>query len=123
MSKEQKHVVFPIDEKRWGIMDAQAKVEKFTHRWGLKLVNIKEPAMTNIYWNAGMNAYLKRPRGYLNTHAVYVAVANTPTAAKKAAAEWVRWLNQDYEMKPESAALANMIRPRNEFLEDRSENS
>ena len=85
MQKAHNYVLLPIDEKRYGIMDSQATVQHFANRWGMKLVAIKEPQFTNVYWNAAMRAYLKRPRGYLRTHAVYVALANSPLAARKAA--------------------------------------
>lgn len=112
MSKAQKYVLLPIDQKRYGILDSEAMVEKFAHRWGLTPVNIQEPQFTNLYWNAGMNAYLKRPRGYLRTHAVFVYLANTPLAARKAATEWHRWLDQNYIMKPLAAALISLIQDR-----------
>ena len=117
MSKTQTYVLIPIDQKRFGIMDSVAMVEKFANRWKLTPVIFKEDRFFDGYWNQAMCAYLRRPRGYLRTHAVFVYLANTPLTARRAVEQWHKFLDQYYEMKPFSAALQAFTAPRRQFLE------
>ena len=110
MSKAQKYVLLPIDEKRFP--DASERIAKFAERWGMEIVEIKEPWRTSFYWNVAMKAFLKRPRGYLQTYSVHIALANTPLAAKKAATQWRDWLDQFAQMKPASAAVLFLVQER-----------
>lgn len=110
-SKCHKYVLLPAGYHE------DADMAKFMERWNLEPIALDETFFVNVVWNRAMKSYVRRPRGYLHTRAVYVGLAKTPLTAKKACDQFVQWLrNCGYSMKPNASQWLIMDRdPKHEL--------